>query len=168
MGNLTLYQLTDLYVSLAEKLADSDFDPITISDTIESSGLIDDLSKKAQALEFVARSATAHNAAIDAEILRLKSLKAKRESTALGIRKYIFDSMVRADISKLTCPLFQLSITNNPGAVDVFEAGLLPSDYMRCVPATEEPDKALIGKALKAGFDVPGARMVASQRLSVK
>lgn len=168
MGKLTLYQLTDLYLELAEKLADADFDPITISDTIESSGLVDDFIDKAQALEFVARSAIAHNAAIDAEIIRLKSLKTKRESTALGIRKYIFDSMIRIGVSKVTCPLFQLSIANNPGAVDVFEPGLLPSVYMREVPAYEEPDKALISKALKEGFDVPGARLVQSQRLSVK
>ncbi|MDE2102702.1 MAG: siphovirus Gp157 family protein [Patescibacteria group bacterium] len=53
-------------------------------------------------------------------------------------------------------------------SVDVFESALLPNDYLREVPAKYEPDKALIKKAIKEGFDVPGARLVAKDRLTIK
>jgi len=53
-------------------------------------------------------------------------------------------------------------------SVDVFEPALLPDVYMREIPAKTAPDKELIGKALKDGFDVPGARLVAKDRLTIK
>ena len=65
-----LYNISAQYLQLAETLADGDFDLATITDTIDGSGLIDEFTDKAQALEFVARGALAHNPAIDAEIAR--------------------------------------------------------------------------------------------------
>ena len=53
-------------------------------------------------------------------------------------------------------------------SVDVFEPGLLHADYLREIPARTEPDKDLIKKALKDGFDVQGARIVSKDRLTIK
>jgi len=53
-------------------------------------------------------------------------------------------------------------------SVDVFQPELLPQDYMREIPAKYEPDKTLIKKALEDGYDVPGARIVAKDRLTLK
>lgn len=164
-----LFQISDQYMALASNLAAGDFDIQTIEDTIESSGLIDDFTDKAQALEFVARGALAHNPAIDAEIARLMALKAKRENIAAGVRKYLLDNMQRTGISKITCPLFAISIQNNPPSVDVFDPLSLPAAFMR-QPDTPPPapDKTAIKTALKVGIDIPGAKLVQSQRLVVK
>ena len=78
----SLYLLTGQYLQLANTLADGDFDPTTIADTIEASGITDDIAAKAQGIEYVARGAEAHNAAIDAEIARLQALKASRQKEA--------------------------------------------------------------------------------------
>jgi len=53
-------------------------------------------------------------------------------------------------------------------SVDVFDEAQLPADYLREVPATTAPDKTLIKKAMKDGFDVPGARLVQRDRLTIK
>lgn len=53
-------------------------------------------------------------------------------------------------------------------AIDVFDLAQLPPDYMREIPAKQEPDKTLIKKAIKAGYEVPGARIVAKDRLTIK
>ena len=53
-------------------------------------------------------------------------------------------------------------------AVDVFDAAQIPSEYMREIPASEEPNKALIASDLKAGIEVPGARLVKKDRLTIK
>lgn len=166
-----LYNISSQYLQLAETLADGDFDLATIDDTIEASGLIDEFADKAQALEFVARGALAHNPAIDAEVARLLALKAKRESIAAGVRKYLLDNMQRTGITKLTCPLFSISIANNPPATDVYDPLSLPSWYMRTPepkPPVAVPDKATIKADLLLGKDVPGAKLVQSQRLVVK
>ena len=166
-----LYNISSQYLRLADTLADGDFDLATIDDTIDASGLIDEFSDKAQALECVARGALAHHAAIDAEVARLLALKARRDGVAAGLRKYLLDNMQRTGITKITCPLFSISIANNPPSVDVFDPLSLPVFFMRTPepkPPIAAPDKAQIKAVLQQGIDVPGAKLVQSQRLVVK
>ena len=112
-----LYVIADQYLALAEKLAEGDFDLQTIEDTIEASGITDELAIKAQGCEFIARGALAHHDAIDAEIARLTALKASRDKAAQAMRDYIKTCMERAGIEKIECPLFKLTIKKNPAAV---------------------------------------------------
>jgi hypothetical protein len=53
-------------------------------------------------------------------------------------------------------------------AVEVFDLAQIPKDYLREVPATEVPDKVLMKKAFKDGFEVPGAKLVRRDRLTIK
>ncbi len=53
-------------------------------------------------------------------------------------------------------------------SVDVWDAAQVPADYMREIPAKYEPDKTLIKRALKDGHDVPGAKLTAKDRLTLK
>lgn len=166
-----LYVLTNQYLELAEKLADGDFDAQTIADTIEASGISDELAVKAQGIEFVARGAEAHHAAIDAEIARLTALKAHRQKVADGLRAYLKDNMERAGIEKIECPLFKLSIKKNPPSVEVIDPLSLPAEFWRTPepkPPVAAPDKAAIKAALQDGKDVPGARLNQGTRLEVK
>lgn len=52
-------------------------------------------------------------------------------------------------------------------AIEVFDEGQLPKDYLSEVPAKYEPDKTLIKKAIKDGFEVPGAKLVKRDRLTI-
>lgn len=52
-------------------------------------------------------------------------------------------------------------------SVEIYEPASLPDDYMR-ETVKVEPDKALIKKAIKDKFTVPGARLVARDRLTIK
>jgi len=166
-----LFQLTNQYLALAETLADGDFDAQTVADTIEASGITDELSTKAQALEYVARGALAHHDAIDAEIARLQALKAQRERVANGLREYLKSNMERAGIEKIECPMFRITIAKNPPAVEIIDQLSLPKEYWRTPepkPPVAAPDKTLIKKALQDGVDVIGARLVQNTRLVVK
>ena len=170
MTNLSLYKLTDQYLQLAHQLADSDFDITTIEDTIESTGITDDIATKCQSIEFVARGAESHNLTIDAEITRLQALKAHRSKVAQGLRDYIKVNMQRLEIERIECPLFQISIRNNPPAVDIFDPLSLPPEYMVLPvpkPPVAAPDKKAIAASIKAGVEVPGARLVHGTRLVI-
>jgi hypothetical protein len=52
--------------------------------------------------------------------------------------------------------------------VEVFDSAQLPQDYLREIPAKYEPDKTLIKRAIKDGYEVPGARLVVKDRLTLK
>jgi hypothetical protein len=168
--NTSLFNLSTQYMALAHKLADIDLDAETVADTIEASGLVDDLTTKAQGVEMVARSAEAHNLAIDAEISRLQALKAHRSKVAAGLRQYLLDNMQRAGIERIECPMFQISIRNNPPSVDVFDPINLPAEYMvlpEPKPLVAAPDKKRLAADLKAGKEITGARLVQGVRLSI-
>ena len=164
----SLFSLTNQYLQLADTLAAGDFDIATVQDTIEASGLQDDIAQKAQGLEYVARSAEAYIPAIDAEIARLQALKAHRVKVAAGLRQYMLDSMQRMQIERIDCPMFAFSIRKNPASVDVFDQMQVPMQYMVIPePPPAKPDKKLIAAAIKAGTEIPGARLTQSVRLAI-
>ncbi len=52
-------------------------------------------------------------------------------------------------------------------SIEVFDEKQIPADYMREIPVSYAPDKALIKKAIKDGYEVPGAKLVAKDRLTL-
>lgn len=165
-----LYAITNQYLVLANQLAEGDFDAATIADTIEASGITDELAAKAQGIEYVARGAEAHNLTIDAEIARLQALKAHRCKVAAGLRGYLLDNMQRAGIERIDCPMFSISIRKNPPAVEIFDPLSIPAEYMvtpEPKPVVAAPDKKAIAAAIKAGKEVMGAKLTQGQRLII-
>ena len=166
----SLFLLTNQYRELAHKLADGDFDSQTIADTIDASGLVDDIQIKCQNIEHVARGAELYVPTIDAEIERLQKLKAQRLKVAQGLRDYILKSMEAMDIERIECPLFTISTRKNPPKVDIFCLDLIPEKYMvtpEPKPPVAAPNKSAIAFALKSGDDVPGACLTQGIRLHI-
>lgn len=161
-----LYELARQYHDDAAKLEDLDLDPQTVADTLEGMG--GELEVKAVNVIYFCQNLAATAAAIKEAETKMAARRKALENRAEALKKYVFDNMKFAGISKIECPHFKLSIRDNPASVDVFDQAQLPADYLREVPATYTPDKTLIGKALKDGFDVPGAKLVHGQRLDIK
>lgn len=162
-----LYNIAAEYRAAAEKLAELDLDAETIVDTLE--GLSGDLETKAQNVAFLARNLESTAAAIKQAEADMAARRKAMENRADGLKRYIFESMKFAGIEKIECPHFRLSIKNNPAAVEIFEPGLVPASFMRTPePPPPAPDKTAIKEALKAGQDVPGARLTSGQRLEIK
>lgn len=167
--NMPLYTLTQEYRALAVRLAEGDFDEKAIADTMEASGLPEQIGEKAQGCEMIARTFEADIPAIDAEIKRLQELKKARQARADALRDYLLRNMIASDIQVIECPLFRLSVAKNPPAVEVFDEKQIPQDYFTSPPAPPPAlDKKLIAQALKDGHDVPGARLRQGLRLTVR
>lgn len=93
------------------------------------------------------------------------------EKRAAWLRQYLASHMAAAGITSIKDErgLFSAKLeVGRDQSVDVFDAAQLPSDYLREIPAKHEPDKTLIRKAIADGFDVPGARIVSKDRLTIK
>jgi len=164
----SLYVLADQYVQLMHTLADGDFDAQTVADTLESVGIVDDIKVKAQNIEMVARNLLQYDAALDAEIERLKALQARRRANAERLRHYLKIEMEHMGITKIECPLFSLSVRKNPAGVDAYEPKLIPKKYWRQKPAPPaEIDKTSIQIAWRDGYEVPGAKKKETTRLVV-
>lgn len=93
------------------------------------------------------------------------------ERRAEWLRTYLREHMASAGIAKVKDErgLFEATLAiGRDKSVEVFDAEQLPADYLREIPAKYEPDKTLIRAAIDKGFDVPGARLVSKDRLTIK
>lgn len=100
----------------------------------------------------------------------LVRVKAQRKRVE-WLRQYLATHMAAAGITEIRDErgLFSAKLgVARDKSVDVFDADQLPRDYLREIPARFEPDKVLIRKAIEDGFDVPGAKLIARDRLTLK
>jgi polyhydroxyalkanoate synthesis regulator phasin len=104
----------------------------------------------------------------------IKELTAKvktAEKRQEWLRRYLQEHMAAAGILEIKDErgVFKASLAQGRDeSVEVFDEQQLPELYLREIPAKTEPDKTLIKKAIKDGFEVPGARLVKKDRLTIK
>ena len=162
-----LYELAAEYRADAEKLADMDLDEQTLADTLE--GLGGELEVKAQNVIMFTRNLEATAAAIKEAEAQMAARRKALENRAAGLRRYVLENMQFAGIQKIECPFFKLSIRENPAAVDIYEPGLIPAQYMKQPePPPPSPDKTAIKAANTASTEVPGAKHTKRTRLEIK
>lgn len=162
----TLYALADQYRADAAKLADLDLPPEAVADTLEA--MAGELEVKAQNVALMARSFEADAAAVkqwskDAAA-RAKAIEARAEA----LKAYLERCLLSAGIKKVEGPGVVLSFRSST-AVDVYEPGLIPAEYMKTpeIPPPA-PDKLAIAAAIKRGEVVPGAKLDQRQNLQIK
>lgn len=163
----SLYALTADFRAAAERLAELDVDEAVVADTLES--LSGDIEAKAVNVAFVARNLEALSAAIKLAEADMAARRKSLDGRAAHLKRYLLDNMQACGITRIESPHFTLAIKGTAGAVDAFEPGLIPAQYMRTPePPPPAPDKAAIAAAIKAGEDVPGCRLVKGCRLEIK
>jgi hypothetical protein len=162
-----LYVLVGEYRAAADRLAEMDLDAQTVADTLES--ISGDLEQKAVAVAMVARNFDASAAAIKDAEAQMAARRKAIEHRAAGLRAYLLNCMQSTGIKRIECPHFALTVRDNPPAVDVFDVAQVPAEFMRQPePPPPAADKAAIKDAIKAGRDVPGARLTQGQRLEIR
>lgn len=167
MSNITLYELAQDFRATADKLADLELDEQTISDTLES--LSGDLEAKAINVAAFCRNIEANAAAIKEAEAQMAARRKAIENRAARVRDYLLANMMVSGIQKIESPYFKLAVRENPPAVEVYEPGLIPAEFMRQPePPPPAVDKTAIKEALKAGQDVPGCKLTRGNRLEIK
>jgi hypothetical protein len=151
-----------------ERLAESgEVDAQTVMDTLES--LDGELNEKAVSVAMFSRNLDATAAAVREAGKAMLERAARLERRAESIRQYMLYQLQFAQVSKIECPWFTIAIKRNPPAVVIDDEQALPAEYLtQPEPPAPRPDKAKIKDALKAGADVPGARLIQSDRLEVR
>jgi len=167
MTAVALYQLAAEYRADLETLADLDLPPEAVADTLESLG--GELQVKAQNVVAFMRNLESTAAAIKEAEASMAARRKAIENRVASLKRYVLDAMQSNGIQRIDCPLFAISIAKNPPAVEIFDERQLPNDYLTDPPPPAPvPDKKLIAQVLKAGHDVPGARLVQGVRLAVR
>ncbi len=162
--NISLYQAAD--------------DLAPLLDQIDDDGCIsEELSTALRVFEGKGLGVTAYilNCEAQAQMIIDASKKmAERakpmQNRATRLREYLADNMRRTGISEIKCAEFiaKLDLARDE-SVEVFDIKQVPDLYMRePKPVEPMPDKALIKKAIKDGYEVPGVLLIKKDRLTIK
>jgi len=164
-----LYELAREYRTQAEALSDLDLPAEVIADTME--GMAGDLEVKSNAVAFVVRNLESTADAIKEAEGKMAARRKAIENRAAHLKRYLLDSMQYAGVQKLSGPYFTIAVRENPAAVVVDAADLIPAEFMRWpdpVPPPPTVDKAAIKAAIQAGQDVPGVHLERGVRLEIR
>lgn len=163
----TLYDLSQQRLELQHKLQSMDFDEMTINDTLEGDSTA--LQAKIEDYGWVIRDMEAFGEAIKAEETRLADRRKTHENRVANIKAWLLSNMVACGITKIECPVFTISVKNNPPKVIVDDEKAIPDRFL-VVPDLPQPapDKKAIAAELKAGKEVAGCHLDQSQRIEIK
>lgn len=163
---MKLYEITDQYARLLDRLYDDELPEEVVLDTLES--IEGEMADKAENIAALVADLEATAAAIKEAEKRQKDRREAMENKAARLRRYLMDAMVQTGATKFETPRFRISIRQNPESVDVLDETTVPRDYFREVPARLELDKTLVKQALKDGFAIPGCALKRTQSLQIK
>lgn len=163
----TLYTISKEYQELALLAEDADEDmSVAVRDTME--GIEGEFQEKGKALAMVTLNMDGDLEAIQSQIDRLTERKRLLINRKESLKEYLRSNMEASGITKITHPLFTITLGKGKPIVVIDEESKIPDDFMR-VKVTSAPDKAEIAKAIKEGVEVPGAHSeIGKSSISIK
>lgn len=166
MTTMTLYEMTNEFRAAVKDLYEMEIDEQTLADTIE--GLEGELAHKAQNVAAFALNLEAEAEAMKIAEKRIADRRKSLESKAKKLREYLLFNMQNAGITEISAndKSFRVRVMAGSESVIIDDANALPVDYKR-IKTIEEPDKVLIGKAIKDGCEVPGAHVERKPSLKI-
>ncbi len=160
----TLYELTDQYIGLGHMIEDGEFDQQTLADTLD--GIEGAIEIKAENILKLCQHWKSDKEAIEQEVKRLQARMKMMDNRDKSLRDYLHRNMSASGISKISCPLFTITLAKGRPVVVIEDESKLPYSLL---VTTQRPDKATIMARLKAGQNVPGAVLgISAESLRVK
>lgn len=157
----SLRVLTGEYLELSA-LADTDDEGLKLAVADTMKGIAGQFEDKAKALVCVVQNMDADLDAIETEIERLKARKKAIQNRQDDLKDWLRMNMEATGIKKIACPLFTITCAEGRETVAVYDEAAIPDEYMR-VKTDIAPDKVAIAARLKAGEEVPGAKLERGQ-----
>lgn len=153
----SLYELTGQFKELAVLMDNADEDlAIAVRDTM--GGIEAEFNDKALAVSRVILNMDGDIDAVDVEIKRLEERKRLLSNRKNQVVEYLRENMEAADITKISCPLFTITLCKGRESVIVDDESALDDDLV-ATKVTLTPDKKAIAERIKAGQEVRGAHL---------
>jgi len=151
-----LYEITDQHRDLLGMVEREELSASDIADTVDA--LEGEFGSKADSLIRVVKGFDGDIDAIDSEIKRLQARKSAFKNRQQSLRDYLKFNMQKTGIKQIKCPLFTISLAAGRDQAIIDDPDQLPDELVEA-RVTIQPKKAEILRKLKAGEDVPGARI---------
>lgn len=161
-----LYDLAANYQAVWDMVNDDDVDMDVLETTLQSiEGAIE---VKAQNIAAVLVSLDGYTNTLTEQIKRLTARKHAFENRQASMKQYLQYQLEAAGIDKVKTAEFTIALQNNPPSVVIENQDNIPAPYLTIVPKQYIPDKTAIKKAIQAGADVPGCRLLQGKSLRIR
>ena len=132
--------------------------PAELEEQLDSSGLA--FQAKVEGIARWTGDLKGRAKVIKDEITRLQDRMKATQNLEARLKEYVKRCMEQADIKKIEFDTCVVRIQNNPASVEILDEKEIPARFTTIVPETTKTDRAAVLKALKAGEDVAGARLI--------
>lgn len=124
---------------------------------------------KCENIALYIKNCDAEAAAIEAEIDNLAARKKRIERKAEGLRGVLLNSMLANNDKELESPRYKATVKTSE-STEILNKDLIPKEFIKVKTFEPEynPDKVAIKKAIKAGQDVAGARLVTNTKVKIE
>ena len=162
-----LYELTEQFKELAALAENADEDlAVAVHDTMEA--IQGEFQDKGKAIAMISLNMDGDIDAIQAQIERLTERKRVIVNRKESLKEYLRTNMEASGITKITHPLFTITLGKGKPIVVIDEESAIPDEFMN-TKVTTTPMKAEIARAIKDGKDVPGAHSeIGKSSISIK
>lgn len=159
---MNLYELTDNYLKVLELIENGEEG---LEDTLES--LNDTIELKADGYARIIRNLEANAVALKTEIDRLTNRRRSIENSIDRLKENLKNAMIATGKEKIKTDLFNVTVVNNPVAVNVIDEKLIPEEYFK-VEIIRKLDKLSLRDAIKSGEEIQGAELMQGKGLRIK
>lgn len=162
-----LYEITAQYQELAALAEGADEDmAVAVRDTMEA--VEGEFQEKGKALAMITLNMDGDIDAIDRQIERMTERKRCLVNRKESLKDYLRINMEAAGITKITHPLFTITLGKGKPSVVIDDESQIPDEFMR-VKTSVAPDKVEIARAIKEGNEIPGAHSeIGRSSISIK
>lgn len=170
MNALSLYSLSDE----VERLLSSDdaYDPETGELSADLVGALSAMKDKGANVAAYILNRDAEIQAIEQHEAKIAAHKAVLVRKQEKLREYLAFNMKRTKTTEIAANdgTFKVRLLlERDSSVEIYDEKQIPASFMTTPkPPEPKPSKAEIAKAIKAGTEVPGARIVKRDRLEIK
>lgn len=166
LSNFKLYEIANEYLIAIDSLLDNpELDPGYETTLAAVNGAFED---KSIAVASYIRNLEIESEAIKTAAKEMLDRAKQLEKASESLRDYLKTNIESTGLTDpIKCNYFTIKLQQNPGALVIDDANLLPDIY-KIVKEVVSYDKMAIKKDIEDGFTVEGARIVKNKRLVIK
>ncbi len=159
---MNLYELKENYLKVLQLIEDG---AEGLEDTLES--IEDGIEAKADGYARIIRNLEANAVALKTEIDRLTNRRRSIENSIDRLEENLKNAMIATGKEKIKTDLFNITVANNPAAVNITNEDLIPDEFIR-YETIKKIDRIAIRDALKNGAIMDFAELTVGKGLRIK
>lgn len=161
MSNLSLYNITDKFIEIMDKVQDGEITEEEYNELGQELAVA--LQNKSIGIIGYIQNKEALINAVDTQIKRLQELKKAESNSIDKFKQYVKENMEKLGIQKLETEIGKMSITKNPISIEIQNENEIPAKFKQEVVTTKIDKIAIKNYFKETGEIVPGARIISDK-----